>query len=311
MKMEKGMSDTETARAVAAFYTRHPFPGIRKTDADGLLLMRRVAKCVVAGKGTSPDTRTRLLDAGCGTGNSAVALARAFPSLDVLGFDVCRRSLDLGSDAARAERLENVRFMEGDLLTGVPAGPWDIILCMGVLHHTAHMGRALANLARELAPDGRMLLWVYGRHGRYHHRLNRDLLALLLEDGLEPARQVELARDFARDTRDGQPLRELYGFVPGNHDREQVVLGDAWVADQFLHVNEQVVDLPELLDLLDGAGLALREWLGEDLSGSELPPALRRRLERLPSAERLKALDLLIKPPRYFVEAGTKGPGSA
>lgn len=306
MVSKKERQNAEVTSAVASFYARHPFPGERKPDADGLRLMRRVASILKSADRTSGETPIRLLDAGCGTGNSSVALARTFPTLDVHGMDICQRSLSIAREAARTADLDNVEFHEGDLLAGPPSGPWDIVLCLGVLHHTADMGRALSLLASGLAPRGRMLLWVYGRHGRYRHQLNRRLLALLLADEPDTTRQVELAREFALGTSEGEPLRDLYGFVPAVHDREKVVLNDAWIADQFLHVNERAVDLREFLDLIDGAGLSMHEWLGEDLTGSQLPPALVERLDRLLPGDRLYALDLLLKPPRYFVEVRSK-----
>ena len=300
--------DAEVTRAVASFYERHPFPGERQPDADGLLLMRRVASMITDVRREAGLRRLRLLDAGCGTGNTSVALARTFPALDVQGMDICGRSLDLARAAARDAGLENVAFAQGDLLAGpLPDGPWDIIVCLGVVHHTADMERALGHLAQALALNGRMILWVYGRHGRYHHQLNRRLLELLLKDETDPTRQVDLAREFALDTSDGEPLGDLYGLVPGRHEREQVVLNDAWIADQFLHINERSVDLPEFLGMLQAVGLVMHEWLGEDTSGTRLPPALAARLDRLPEQERLCALDLLLKPRRYFVEARRKG----
>jgi SAM-dependent methyltransferase len=293
---------------VAGFYTRHPFPGKRRTDADGLLLMRCVASLLANRRYRLGSRRPRLLDAGCGTGNASVALARTFPALNVHGMDICARSLEMARAAAQEAKVGNTCFTTGDLLAGPPPGrPYDIVVCMGVLHHTADMARALVNLAAGLAADGRLLLWVYGRHGRYLHDLNRRLLEMLLTAGDTPDARVSLARAFALETGDGAPLQDLYGFVPGVHEREQVVLQDAWIADQFLHVNERAVDLPELLDLLDGAGLVLEEWLGAGDVRRLRPAVLAERLAALPERQRLCAADLLLKPRRYFVTAHRKG----
>jgi SAM-dependent methyltransferase len=310
--MDMATSNKEQAERVtgevAGFYAHHPFPGERRTDADGLLLMRCVASLLTDRRYRLGARRPRLLDAGCGTGNTSVALARTFPALNVHGVDICARSLELAHARALEAEAGNVCFTQGDLLAGPPPGrPYDIVVCLGVLHHTADMRQTLGNLAAALGSGGRLLLWVYGRHGRYHHDLNRRLLRLLLESGDDPDSRVALARAFALETGDGAPLRDLYGFVPGSHAREQVVLQDAWIADQFLHVNECAVDMPELLDLLDGAGLVLDEWLGAGEVGRLRPPVLAERLAALPERERLCAADLLLKPRRYFVTAHRKG----
>jgi hypothetical protein len=185
------------------------------------------------------------------------------------------------------------------------AGPFAIVLCLGVLHHTVDMARALANLETCLDTTGRLFLWVYGRHGRYRHSLNRRLLGLLFQDEPDPLERVALAREFATGMNEGEPLRDLYGFVPGEPRREQVVLDESWLADQFLNVHEQTVDMEQLMDMLTGAGLTLTEWLGVDkdvfrILGSE---ALTAKYEALAPRERLLALDLILKPARYFVIA--------
>ena len=92
-------------------------------------------------------------------------------------------------------------------------------------------------------------------------------------------------------------------------DWERRVANDAWVADQFLHVHETPLTMPELLDLVHAAGMELQEWLGtgerpEARLGSE---ELLARFEGLGPRDRLLALDLLLKPARYFVRLRRKG----
>jgi SAM-dependent methyltransferase len=296
----------DLTRRVAEFYDRFPFPGQRHPDGDGLVLMRHFAALIGSLRQRSGTARLRVLDAGCGTGNTSIGLARAFPDLDILGVDICDRSLSIAREAAAQAELTNVHFQIVDLMHPMAdEGPFAIVLCLGVLHHTVDMARALANLETCLDTDGRLFLWVYGRHGRYRHSLNRRLLGLLFRDEPDPSARVTLAKDFATGMNEGEPLRDLYGFVPGKAKREQVVLDEIWVADQFLNVHEQVVDIEQLMALLSHAGLTLVEWLNVDKNVSRIlgSAALTAKYESLTPRERLLALDLILKPARYFVIA--------
>ena len=57
----------------------------------------------------------KVVDAGCGFGDTAIQLARLVgPSGSVLGMDCCEGFLEYGRSDARAAGLANVTFMEGD-----------------------------------------------------------------------------------------------------------------------------------------------------------------------------------------------------
>ena len=101
---------------------------------------------------------------------------------------------------------------------------------------------------------------MYGKHGRYRHCLNRRLLRMLVDRDDPDA--VELARRFAVEMGDGAPLAELSGEYTQKSWKQLMLGNDAWVADQFLHPHEQVVDIESLAALAASAGLELNEWLG-------------------------------------------------
>jgi SAM-dependent methyltransferase len=97
-----------------------------------------------AGAGSS------LLDAGCGTGRYARALAAL--GYRVVGLD---RSPDL-IDVARAAAPE-CRFLVADLRTWAPAEPFDAALCRGVLNDLVDDGdrrAAVGGLRRALRAGG-------------------------------------------------------------------------------------------------------------------------------------------------------------
>lgn len=296
------MSESAVTDSVRAFYEQYPFPGVRSADREGLILMRRLAR--------RPGP-TRILDAGCGTGNTAIALARVMKDAEVLGVDVCRTSLERARAQAREAGLANVRFRSADLMNFEleEAQTFDVILCLGVLHHTADMLRALRNLSALLDDEGELYLWTYGAHGRHAHELNCRLISMLVDPAWSFADRISFARVFAEGTRDAEPLQCLYGRTDQRAQWRDVVLNDAWIADQFLHVHEQSLTMDHLLSLTEGAGLEIRSWLDLPSDAThDLPPAVALRMDQLERLDRFRAFDLLLKPRQYFVvtrKAGT------
>jgi SAM-dependent methyltransferase len=294
-------SEREVTSRVREFYERYHFPGVRPPEQDGLILMRRLMQAVVRRRDGAP---LRVLDAGCGTGNTMLALARRLPDAQFRGVDLSASSLEIARDSAADLGLTNVEFRQGDLRDSLTDGQqFDAVICMGVLHHTPDMPTVLGRLREALAEEGDLYLWVYGAHGRYRHRLNARLLRILLEAGPETDDPIAFASEFLEHTRDGAPLADLAPATERIAAHADVLRNPAWIADQFLHPHDEYLDLERLLATVEGSGLALSEWLGVD-TGPERHFAsehLRARFLSLAPRQRLIALDLLLKPDRYFV----------
>ena len=78
--------------------------------------------------GTAPPARPRVADVGTGSGCIAVAIARWFPSGEVVAIDASDEALAVARvNATRHDVSERVRFVRADLLTGV-AGPFDAVV---------------------------------------------------------------------------------------------------------------------------------------------------------------------------------------
>jgi len=107
-------SERAVTDEVRKFYERFHFPGVRPLDQDGLILMRHLAGNLSGAR--ARERRPRVLDAGCGTGNTTISLARRFTDVEFLGVDISAPSLSIARNAAEQERLGNVRFHEWNLL---------------------------------------------------------------------------------------------------------------------------------------------------------------------------------------------------
>jgi ubiquinone/menaquinone biosynthesis C-methylase UbiE len=99
----------------------------------------------------------RVLDAGCGTGHTALALAAQ--GAQVVAIDLTAAMLEQGRRLAAARGLTEVEFRLGDV-EQLPfgGGEFDLVVSRYSAHHWPHPQRALAEFRRVLRPAGRLLL---------------------------------------------------------------------------------------------------------------------------------------------------------
>jgi 2-polyprenyl-3-methyl-5-hydroxy-6-metoxy-1,4-benzoquinol methylase len=95
----------------------------------------------------------RVADVGCGTGNSSIALASAYPLVRVEGIDLDQASIDEAREKARAAGVDDrVSFQVGDARDPSLAGSFDLVVAFETIHDmTDPVGalRAMRNLAAE------------------------------------------------------------------------------------------------------------------------------------------------------------------
>lgn len=96
----------------------------------------------------------RILDAGCGTGEASLRLARRYPDASLLGVDI----LDVHLERARArgaELGERVRFEHRSIFElGLPDHLFDLTVCRHVLQAVPRAEDAIRELVRVTRPGG-------------------------------------------------------------------------------------------------------------------------------------------------------------
>ena len=95
----------------------------------------------------------RVADVGCGGGWSTIALARAYPNAEVVGYDLDEASITEAGLNAASEGV-TVRFSRRDAAALAAEGPFDVALVLEALHDMSHPADVLRAIRAALTPDG-------------------------------------------------------------------------------------------------------------------------------------------------------------
>jgi len=106
----------------------------------------------------------RVLDVGCGFGDTAIKLAeRVGPSGQVVGLDCCQAFLDYGREDVARQGLTNVTFMEADALLERFEPEYDFVFSRFGTMFFSNPVAGLRNMRSALKPGGTMTHIVWRR----------------------------------------------------------------------------------------------------------------------------------------------------
>lgn len=254
------MSDSQTvSAAVAKLYNTYPFPPEALLDEPppGYNWRWNWLAAYNFCTGQKPQKQDiRILDAGCGTGVSTEYLVHLNPQASVVGIDLSTGALAIAKERCQRSGATRVEFHHLSLfdVEQLP-GEFDLINCVGVLHHTLDPIRGIQALAKKLAPGGLMHIFVYGELGRWEIQLMQKAIALIQGDK-------------RGDYRDGvQVGRQIFSSLPENnrivkYDKQRWSLEnhkDEYFADMYVHPQEIDYNIETLFELIDASGL---EFIG-------------------------------------------------
>lgn len=123
-----------------------------------------------------------VLECGCGKGQHTAMMAKYASQVTAVDLNT--------SDLAKEnnKQLSNVTFIEDDIATMKLNSTFDVVLSVGVVHHTDNPDKTIENMKRYLKPGGHLIVWVYSKEGN-----------AMVEYIVEPLRKWFLTK-LSRDT---------------------------------------------------------------------------------------------------------------
>ncbi|HYL89186.1 MAG TPA: class I SAM-dependent methyltransferase, partial [Burkholderiales bacterium] len=173
-----GAEKGAVSAAVRAQYEANPYPRWVRTQtrfaaAPLADIVRELFPGTPAKAGPA-----RILIAGCGTGQNAVATARRFADATVLAVDLSRASLGYARRKTSELGISNIAYRQADLLAlGSLGERFQLIEASGVLHHLENALAGWSVLARLVEPGGFMRIALYSEKGRRAITHARELIA--------------------------------------------------------------------------------------------------------------------------------------
>lgn len=174
-----GVED-KTSRLVQSQYEENPYPrwiampGMQKGDLKaylGQMFPHLEPPSFLNG-------RIRMLVAGCGTGQHPIQMALKYDNVEILAVDISKSSLAYGARMARKHGVKNVRFMQGDILELSKLDDrFDIVECVGVLHHMNDPLKGWRVLTDLLVSDGLMKIGLYSEKARRRIVAAREMIS--------------------------------------------------------------------------------------------------------------------------------------
>lgn len=293
--------DAKISSTVERLYDTYPFPPETLLDEAPLGYNWRwhypSAFAFCTGRLPLPLSRPlRILDAGCGTGESTSYLVHLNDGAEVTAIDLSSGALDVAKERLQRSLPDHVsrcNFVHKSIFDVAELdGTFDHINCVGVVHHTPDPLRAIRALAEKLKPGGILHIFVYAVNGRWEISLMQQALRILQNGSTNFEEGVQLGRQVFAALPDGNRLK-----VREEQRWAQENAKDATFADMYLHPQEVDYDVNSLFDLIDRSGLQFlgfsnpRTWdLGRILGSDD---DLLQRATELPERERFRLVELL------------------
>jgi len=291
---------TDISESVRQQFDRAPFPRqpLDRSPSDDLDLLYKHTLVTPFykrdGKVVDPQNLT-VLDAGCGSGYKALALAMANPGVSIVGVDFSEASIDLAQHRLQYRGVQNVEFYAMPLEEIGSLGiTFDYINCDEVLYLLSDPVAGLRSLASVLKPHGIL-------RGNLHSALQRvdffraqqlfQMMGLMGED-VPDEMAIDLVRDTMHALKDFAKLKVQTWTPKLSTDEERIFAN-------YLLREDKGFTIPQLFEMLDAVGLEFismvnwRQWNPLDVNPDDLPVFLGMSLPETSIAERLHLYELI------------------
>jgi trans-aconitate 2-methyltransferase len=112
----------------------------------------------------------RIIDLGCGPGNSTAVVARRWPGAALVGLDSSPAMI-----AAAQKDYPEHAWLQGDIATWTTPTPFDLVFSNAALQWVPDHARTIPQLFAQVAPGGAFAFQVPANFDAAPHRLMREL----------------------------------------------------------------------------------------------------------------------------------------
>jgi SAM-dependent methyltransferase len=151
-----------------------------------------------------------VLDAGCGSGLTLIALARHFPNNRFTGYGLCSDVIGTAKQAASHQGITNVDFSFVNLAHWETASAFDLITSFDAVHDTKDPQELLERIHTALRPGGIYLMQDIGGSAYLENNIDFPFAALLYSLSTVHCTPVSLAQN-------GKGLGTMWGWETAEH----------------------------------------------------------------------------------------------
>ena len=162
--------DNSISQKVQQQYEENPYPRWHRCCRWAFNTLAERLEAVLPSFTAPNELRNKslsILIAGCGTGKQVVQYAKSCPEAEITAIDLSLHSLAYTRQKLDQHSLNNVSLAQADILSVDKIGrKFDVIVCIGVLHHMQDPVAAWNCLMAVLKPNGLMNIALYSRMAR-------------------------------------------------------------------------------------------------------------------------------------------------
>lgn len=320
----------EITKRVKEMYEQYPFPGC---DMINVAYGNRIRDEL---KKRGFNTRNlAVLEAGCGSGEKAVSLAKVFSDSQIMGWDISSTSIEKAKALAVKENVKNIQFERVDLLNldlNKYKDYFDLVISWGVIHHLSDSVKGMRNLGICLkAYTGVTVIWLYALHSlpKIETRMFQDAIKILLKkDGFTYEKGIEAAnslKGLLKSVNFGGKrdfLAHIKWFLDKNVDKKQIVLHilknfrkirfssnyDINTVDVFLHANVKDYSIDMVFDETEKSGLEIIDFIEppSKIEGFVKSEKIKNLYYGLDFIDRLRVMERIVNPGNHLFLARRK-----
>ena len=188
-------SEDKITKQVKEMYLKYPYPSPSRelSETNELVNLLKIFEI----ENNKKIEKLKILDAGSGSGHRIINVAKYLKNCNFIGIDISENSLIIANELKNKENIKNIQFLEKNILDdNIKIEKFDIILCMGVLHHLSDPNEGLKILSKMLNKDGMIFLYLYGILGGHKRMLNKELISIMLgKDKTNYEEGIKIIRD--------------------------------------------------------------------------------------------------------------------